>query len=206
MLDQSVIHQIKLDVLKPAKHNPLDRTTPAATKRLKESIMRVGMLYPILINDKMEIIDGHRRCACARELEWQTIPAIVRTGDQGDLWNEVTRTPRRLSNRELTQAIASGMDVPQSLRGVYENVVSLCGLGFIDELVDRNLALKSIHDIHRAMMNYLGVDIEADKDFAKSAMLWMARNSMQYAVRVAIANHTDKEHIRKCVLGDVPLR
>ena len=67
MLDQSVIHQVDVRDLVPAKFNPLARTTPTAIRRLKDSIQRVGMLYPILITDRMEIIDGHRRVHCATE-------------------------------------------------------------------------------------------------------------------------------------------
>ena len=49
--------------------------------QMKESILRNGILVPIIVrkieNDKYEIIAGHNRVKCARELEITKVPTII---------------------------------------------------------------------------------------------------------------------------------
>ncbi len=49
---------------------------------LKESIHRHGILNPIVINGKNELIAGHRRLESARQLGWTLVP--VRIIDEED--------------------------------------------------------------------------------------------------------------------------
>lgn len=50
-------------------------------EQMKESILRNGILVPIIVrkieNDKYEIIAGHNRVRCARELGMVTVPATI---------------------------------------------------------------------------------------------------------------------------------
>ena len=47
---------------------------------LMESIKRYGLLNPITVNEKNELIAGERRLRAAIHLGWRTIPAIVISG------------------------------------------------------------------------------------------------------------------------------
>jgi ParB family chromosome partitioning protein len=49
---------------------------------LKESIHRHGILNPIVINGKNELVAGHRRLESARQLGWTLVP--VRIVDEED--------------------------------------------------------------------------------------------------------------------------
>ena len=44
---------------------------------LMESMKRYGLLNPIVINTKNELIAGHRRLESARRLGWQSIEVVV---------------------------------------------------------------------------------------------------------------------------------
>lgn len=46
---------------------------------LAESLRKHGLLNPIVITPKHELIAGHRRLEAARRLGWQTIPARIVT-------------------------------------------------------------------------------------------------------------------------------
>ncbi len=49
---------------------------------LKESIRKIGLLNPILINEQNELLSGFRRLTACRELGWEEIEAIIiRTGE-----------------------------------------------------------------------------------------------------------------------------
>lgn len=53
---------------------------PAPDKGLLDSVRRFGLLQPIIATpsgETWQVIDGRRRVLCARELEWEQIPALV---------------------------------------------------------------------------------------------------------------------------------
>ena len=56
------------------------RSDTGDIKALMESIKRYGLLNPITVNEKNELIAGERRLRAAIHLGWHTIPAIVITG------------------------------------------------------------------------------------------------------------------------------
>jgi ParB family chromosome partitioning protein len=52
---------------------------------LKESIKRHGILNPIVINSKNELVAGHRRLESARQLGWTLVPVqIIDESDDAD--------------------------------------------------------------------------------------------------------------------------
>lgn len=53
------------------------RTNLGNLESLKDSISRFGLLTPITINTKYELIAGNRRLEAVRQLGWQTIPAVI---------------------------------------------------------------------------------------------------------------------------------
>ena len=59
--------------------------TVSVPKTLLESIRKYGVLHPILLKEYKQgfydIVDGRRRAACCRELQVETVPAIILPGD-----------------------------------------------------------------------------------------------------------------------------
>lgn len=51
---------------------------------LEDDIKRLGLLYPLLINEKKRLLDGERRLICAKKLKWATIPCRIIPGLQPD--------------------------------------------------------------------------------------------------------------------------
>ena len=47
---------------------------------LKESLSRVGLLNPIVVTPKLELVAGFRRLSAVRELGWRTVEATVVEG------------------------------------------------------------------------------------------------------------------------------
>lgn len=68
---------------------------------LKESIKRNGVLSPIIIRkkgDRYEIISGHNRVNCCRELEIKQVPCIIK--DYDDVIAELVMIETNLTQRE----------------------------------------------------------------------------------------------------------
>lgn len=50
---------------------------------LKDSIQKHGLFYPVIVNEKLELLAGQRRLESVKELGWTMIPAlIVKTGSE----------------------------------------------------------------------------------------------------------------------------
>ena len=75
---------------------------------LKESINKHGILNPIVINNKNELIAGYRRLESARELGWTQVPVkVIPEGSRENVLElEIDENLHRkdLSSDELSQA------------------------------------------------------------------------------------------------------
>lgn len=59
------------------------RTDLGDLTSLQESIMKLGLLHPIIINEKYELIAGLRRLYACRNIGWTEIEArVVKTNDE----------------------------------------------------------------------------------------------------------------------------
>ena len=76
------IEKIKINTLIPFENHPFKVRTGEEQTELLESIRANGTLVPIIVRSssagKYEIISGHRRVEACKELEIDTIPAIVK--------------------------------------------------------------------------------------------------------------------------------
>ena len=95
---------------------------------LKESIRKHGILNPIVINSKHELLAGHRRLESARELGWAEVPVrIIAEGSRIDaLEMELDENlhRRNLSSDEL----AEGYESLKKLRnpGLFRRILQAC--------------------------------------------------------------------------------
>lgn len=73
------VKYIKIDELKPSEYNPR-ALSEKEEKELMESILRFGMVEPIVVNEaenrKNVIIGGHQRFYICKKLGWQEIPVV----------------------------------------------------------------------------------------------------------------------------------
>lgn len=53
------------------------RNTTGDLGQLAESMEKFGQLHPVIVNKKMELISGFRRLQSAKQLNWNTVFAIV---------------------------------------------------------------------------------------------------------------------------------
>jgi len=88
----TTVRKAKIASLKGAGYNPkvrINRVNP-----LIRSIERVGLLYPILVNKSMQVVDGHRRLKACERLGWDEVPIIVVEGEQSELFSEANTSAR----------------------------------------------------------------------------------------------------------------
>ncbi len=84
------------------------RSDTGDIKGLMESIKRYGLLNPITVNEKYELIAGERRLRAVIHLGWHTVPVIVVSGADpvAELEMEIEENVQRagFSEEELVKA------------------------------------------------------------------------------------------------------
>ena len=70
---------MKINVEK-LKHHPFNSEVYRLSdiESLKESIKKVGLLEPLIINKKNEVLSGNRRLEAIKELKFQTVKVILK--------------------------------------------------------------------------------------------------------------------------------
>lgn len=93
MLDVELLDEFNNHIFSALSQNKFEE--------LKESISRSGVLSPIIVRkkqDRYEIISGHNRAKCCKELEIKEIPAIIK--DYYDDMAELIMIETNLAQRE----------------------------------------------------------------------------------------------------------
>ncbi len=67
---------------------------------LADSMSRLGLLNPVLLREDLRLIAGHRRLFTARQLGWETVPALVLSLDDVDA--RIAEIDENLVRLELT--------------------------------------------------------------------------------------------------------
>lgn len=81
----TTFHELNVSALRESKHNPRQHFNEAQLLDLTESILKVGVLTPLLVRPlaqgEYEIAAGHRRYRAAKRAKLTTVPCIVREMD-----------------------------------------------------------------------------------------------------------------------------
>src|SRR5690349_20414067 len=91
------ITTVNVDEITPAAFNPPKRTSAMDIRELKQSIEEVGLVYPLVVDEHLNLIDGHRRLTCLKALNWKSVPVLITKTDSRVLFDHVNRTSQRLS-------------------------------------------------------------------------------------------------------------
>ena len=85
---QAEFIQLSMALIEPNREQPRTDFEPEATRTLAANIAAVGLLQPVNVraieDGRFEIIHGERRFRACQELDWETIPAIIRQEELDD--------------------------------------------------------------------------------------------------------------------------
>ncbi len=79
--EEESIRYIDIEKIQSNPYQPRSVFDPEKIKELAQSIKTYGLLQPIIVRDAntcFQLIAGERRLLACKELEWETIPAIVK--------------------------------------------------------------------------------------------------------------------------------
>lgn len=193
------IEYIKVDELKPAVYNPPGRVSGHSLYELLASVKQVGILQPILVSQSLDVIDGHRRLACAKLAGLETVPCIVTDGNRHEIYTSVNGTSKKLTLADDLYVYLSGGSMSGRSRAAIDALDKIIGLDGLETLAESGLSprgtLQACETYERAT---------GDKITKKSAM-WIINQRMSYRIRRAKENGIHPDIIRACVNANIPL-
>lgn len=200
-LEKRVV-MMDVDKIMPAAFNPPARTTSQALLDLKRSIEEIGIIYPLIVSEKGELIDGHRRLACAKALNQKSVPVIVVKGDARRIFDDVNRTSRKLSTRDELLVYLSGGPVSREAKNNIEKLEGLIGKEALQYAAENRKSAKSVLHVLTVLKGYIGDQPEA---FWKKAAKWVVYNNQQFALRVAIQSGMEKALLIAAIQANTPV-
>lgn len=94
-----IVKMVPIKELKQASFNPPKRLNDI--RGLQKSIEEIGLQYPILVNAKNEVIDGHRRMHACELLGWEEVPVLVSASERNRTYAEVNATSKIMSGNDV---------------------------------------------------------------------------------------------------------
>ena len=198
------IRMIDLAEIKAAGFNPPDRVDRQNLRALRDAILQAGeIINPVILSRDLQIIDGHRRVAVARDLAWTAVPALVVEYGLQEGWAILNGSTRPITPGDWLSAAAHGMDtryMPKKHADKIEKLRSLVdndGLLMLAERKKSTWLLTQVISISRAVG-------DESSEYMADVVRWIAKHNMQFAVRLAL-KAGDVEGIAYAIANDVPM-
>lgn len=197
---------VNVSDIKPAKFNPMRRTVNTSLNGLKASIEKHGRpLMPLLVDGDMNLIDGHRRLACCKELGIDRVEvAVIDVDDNEALWTEVNTTTKRIGRTDWTAAYLQGMSldaIPQRLAFEILETERLIGRDHLKRITDGQCR-GGLYTVAKSIALYVSDTSDA---FMRAAILYMDKRGNQYLMRRAIASSVNPKVLRQKILRNQPV-
>ena len=200
------IKLLRVTDVKGAEYNPVRRT---ATKRLKEllrSMSEIGLLYPILVDERYKIIDGHRRHACALELGWETIPAIVvpdARGNRDAIYASVNITAAKMTgNESLAAWLGNTHAASPRNQKLFAEMTNTLGISLVMRLAETGLSSR-VYQTACRIGRYCG---DSSVDFVRLATKWLMDVAVIGQAMKALERGIAAKELKTAVKGMKPLQ
>lgn len=188
---------------KGATYNPESRTERRKLRALINSMADLGQLYPILFGPDNVVIDGHRRLAAARHLEWESIQAIVTDHDADSVYASVNLTAEKMNgNNQLAVWLARQAAVSPRQAKLFREMAENLGLPLVRKIADAGLSSR-VYQTARRVVRYCGLPDTGDA--LKQAVKWLVEVAVIGQVMKAMERGVSPTTIRKAINTHKPL-
>ena len=200
---------MKLSYTTPAKliganYNPSIRTGKNELKKLMESIKKYGILNPVLIDDKSNIIDGHRRIACAKALKISAVPVITVDAKlkKDKYYEQINTTSRKMLPNEMIYIFINGGNVPESATKKIERLQTVLGAVNLKKLANKFVSV-SVLTRGNKIGKYCG---DPSNEFLRNCIMWIVNNKQSYQVRKALEDSIPVATLKTAIKENRPLK
>lgn len=137
------ILEVPVNTLVPAGYNPAERTKMGkAFKRLVATVIKYGVIQPIVITAGREIVDGHRRLAAAVAAGIHYVDCIIlpESVDKDEVFGDMNTTPMKMGGKGWLYAYQYGLrKLPDEEEARCRELKDLMGKDGIEELIENKI-------------------------------------------------------------------
>ena len=186
-----------------AKYNPKIRTEKGKMNKLFGSIKKNGIVIPLLVDGSMNVIDGHRRLACAKNLKLKTVPVIISKSStkKDELYETINTSSRKLSASELIFVSVNGGTVSPSAQKQISRLKEIVGYTELKKLGEKYVSI-SILNMGEKIGRHC---MDKSNTFVKKSIMWVIKYRQTYRVRRAMEDGISKEKLKNIILNNKPL-
>lgn len=133
---------VPIETLRHTPYNPVGRTKEGKKlTRLVETVVKYGQIYPILITEDRDVVDGNRRLAACRLAGLSKVECIVSPLDRDETFNIVNTTAEKIAGKGWLEIGRGGGKLPATEGAQYRELHSLVGNYGVDLLIQKGLGL-----------------------------------------------------------------
>ncbi len=191
--------------IQKASFNPPSRTEKAELSALAKSIKMVGILVPLILDTKFNLIDGHRRLAIAILMGLTHVECVIRDIDQRSGFKEINTTARAMIGNEVLHLYLVGGPLIDRCRNKVNRAEMILGRKLLVELQAEGYSLAPYGYAIQANTKIYGKgEANINKEFVRKAVQWQMKYGVQ-AFSVAVRGSTKPDVIKRAVMEDLPL-
>tara|TARA_R100000808_G_C2078473_1_gene103236 strand:- start:60 stop:707 length:648 start_codon:yes stop_codon:yes gene_type:complete len=183
--------EVSIDSIKQSKFNPSIRTSRenSCYKKLRKNIKENGLIVPIVLGDKMRLVDGHRRLNCFKDLGIDKIPAIVNSEITNKNYDKVfvsaNEDSMNITPAQETERYLSGALISERTYKVIKELEELGGRNFIKRIVADG---KSPNTYYIAINHFRAYTNQRSRQMARKVIYWMLNIGSAYKLKASIAS------------------
>jgi ParB-like chromosome segregation protein Spo0J len=190
--------------LKLADYNPESRIEQSKLKSLKESVEKYGMLIPVAIKKNGEVIDGHRRVAVAKEMEWDSVPVLIinTEASTSELYSAVNTTARRMNgNEQLYVWLRKPDAISESQQRWHDKANEELGRDMLIKIARAGFSI-TMYRWAKEIQSYIGDQRPA---FLRKIVNWLLKHRNTRVAHSLIVLKQPPEIILKAIRDDRPI-
>jgi hypothetical protein len=187
--------------IKSAPWNPPNRVEERRLRGLQQSIEDIGMIYPVILDENKNLVDGHRRVAISRRLGWKHVPAITITSEFEHAYGSIQLNQMKLSGNDILGVYLSNPNaLIGSQRAKPAKIDERCGRKTL-ELLYKTGHTHTAFDYAMRLVRYLEGKVDVE-----TAIRWLVKHSMAKVIRPLMAGGIPAKSLLAAITADRPIK
>lgn len=196
----------QINRIKPRPYNPAVRLKDAGFLKLEREIAELGLMYPLLVKNNGDLIDGHRRLQAMKNIGFTEVPVIVVSNKESadEIYGRINITAARLTGNQVLQVFLKKPEaVSRNMRSRLQNAEAKYGRTILKKVSDHGSSLDLLRAAQQ-ICNY--VCREEDNKLARTTAEWLMRHKQTRLVRAYLHTLQSPINLLRLIKANKPIR
>ncbi len=195
---------IKVADIKKAAYNPDSRTDEKKLASVMKSIQDFGMIDPVLVTEKLELIDGHRRTRACELLNIVDVPAVIikDSSQKEEIYAAIIDTPKKLDARQVLQVyLKEPRAINITSRAKHKRYEEKFGRQVLERLADKNLGI-AVLTMAETIYKYTQCE---SKQFLHKIVDWLLKHNTNHSARIWMQRQKSNLTLHAAIKNDISI-